>query len=758
MIRFPAKAVRHASTPGVVSAVLVLCLLAACGDGGSLGAPSSSTPAPTVVLSANPMTVTSGGVTTLSWSSNNANSCLASGGAWNGSKNPSSGSETLNNLTQTVTYTLTCSGDGGSGNQSVTVTVTGPQDTTPPTIPTGLSASPASATQIDLAWAASTDTVGVAGYRIYRGGALIATSATTTYANTGLSPATTYSYTVAAYDAANNASAQSASASATTLSGTAPGSATVPGAITTPNPTLNSISIEWEISGDTDNNGVVSVRYRRSGDSAWIQAMPLRRVPSGASQNRVMKNKHSGSILDLQPGTAYDIELSLNDPNGGSAVQTVAVNTRPVPVPMAGATVKSVTPATFATVAAGALPGDILDLAAGTYTGFTFSKNGSPGQPIVIRAPSGGVVINGNINLDSRQWVYLDGLTVNGMIRLYGSSNMAVVRSTINTTGSGIVFQLRSENNYIADNRVIGVTQWAESSLGVNGTNVGEGIQGTGPGHVIMNNYVRGFRDGISTMETSEAVDQYSIDILNNDIDLSGDDAIEADYCFHNCRIMRNRITNSFMGVSSQPTLGGPQYVIRNALYNVILAPFKLHNSTVGDVLLHNTVVKNGAAFVVFSGNPITRLYTRNNLMIGGPGGTYNGFANGAGQVLQLSDLDQSTADLDYDAFGSTLNTFTGRFGGVSFTSLSGMQSSTTEKNAIQVDLSVFAAPVAFPSDPMAALLPAADMRVGAGSVAENAGAIIPNVTDGFLGGAPDVGAYEIGASLPVYGPRPVGP
>ena len=758
MVHVPAKAVWH--TSALSAMIAVLSLLAACGGEGSVGASSNNgttTPAPTVTLSASPTTVASGGSSTLDWSSSNASSCSASG-AWSGSKNPSSGSETLNNLTQTVTYTLTCSGGGGSGNQSVTVTVTGPPDTTPPTIPTGLSASPASATQIDLAWAASTDTVGVAGYRIYRGGALIATSTATTYANTGLSPATTYSYTVAAYDAANNASAQSASANATTLSGTAPGSATVPGAVTTPNPTLNSISIEWEISGDTDNNGVVSVRYRRSGDTAWNQAMPLRRVPSGASQNRVMKNKHSGSILDLQPGTAYEIELSLNDPNGGSAVQTVAVNTRPVPVPMAGATVKSVTPATFATVAAGALPGDILDLAAGTYTGFTFSKNGSPGQPIVIRAPSGGVVINGNINLDSRQWVYLDGLTVNGMIRLYGSSNMAVVRSTINTTGSGIVFQLRSENNYIADNRVIGVTQWAESSLGVNGTNVGEGIQGTGPGHVIMNNYVQGFRDGISTMETSEAVDQYSIDILNNDINLSGDDAIEADYCFHNCRIMRNRITNSFMGVSSQPTLGGPQYVIRNALYNVILAPFKLHNSTVGDVLLHNTVVKNGAAFVVFSGNPITRLYTRNNLMIGGPGGTYNGFANGTGQVLQLSDLDQSTADLDYDAFGSTLNTFTGKFGGVSFTSLSGMQSSTTEKNAIQVDLSVFAAPVAFPSDPMAALLPAADMRVGAGSVAENAGAIIPNVTDGFLGGAPDVGAYEIGAPLPVYGPRPVGP
>jgi hypothetical protein len=643
---------------------------------------------------------------------------------------------------------------GSEGSGSVSSAAASPADTTAPTVPT-LTASAGSTTQINLNWTASTDSVGVVGYRIYRGGVQIATSTAISYADTGLSPDTTYSYTVAAYDAASNVSAQSASASATTQgTDVVPGSGTVPGAITAPNPTLNNISIEWEIAGDVDNNGVVSVRYRRLGDATWNQGLPLRRVPSGASQNRIMKNKHSGSILDLQPDTTYEIELSLYDPNGGSTIQTTTVTTRPVPVPMAGAPIKTVTPSTFATVAAGAQPGDILDLSAGTYSGFTFSTNGSSGQPIVIRASSGGAIINGTINLDGRQWVYIDGLTVNGMIRMHGSSYMAVMRSTINTTGSGIVFQLRSENNYIADNRVIGVTQWAASSLGVDGTNVGEGIQGSGPGHVIMNNYVQGFRDAISTMEASEAKDQYSIDILNNDINLAGDDAIEADYCFNNCRIMRNRITNSFIGTSSQPTLGGPQYIIRNVLYNVVFVPFKLHNSTDGDVILHNTVVKNGSAFVVYSGAPISRLYTRNNLMIGGPGGTYNGFSNGNGQVMQLSDLDRTTADLNYDAFGSTLGTFSGNFGGISFSDLSGMRSNTTEKNTIQVDLGVFAATVAFPSDPMAALLPAADLRIGAGSPAENAGAIIPNVTDGFIGSAPDIGAYEIGAALPVYGPR----
>ena len=99
-------------------------------------------------------------------------------------------------------------GRGGGG---------GSPDTTPPSVPGNLSAVAVSSTQINLSWSASTDNVGVAGYRIYRGGSQIAQATSgANYSNTGLAPSTQYSYTVAAYDAAGNVSAQSASASATT--------------------------------------------------------------------------------------------------------------------------------------------------------------------------------------------------------------------------------------------------------------------------------------------------------------------------------------------------------------------------------------------------------------------------------------------------------------------------------------------------------------------------------------------------------------
>src|SRR5215831_4007322 len=102
-------------------------------------------------------------------------------------------------------------------NAAILVKARAAADTTAPSTPTGLAASAASPSQINLTWTASTDNVAVTGYRVYRGATLLATVGTvTTYQDTGLSPSTNYSYTVQALDAAGNASAQSAAASATT--------------------------------------------------------------------------------------------------------------------------------------------------------------------------------------------------------------------------------------------------------------------------------------------------------------------------------------------------------------------------------------------------------------------------------------------------------------------------------------------------------------------------------------------------------------
>lgn len=92
-------------------------------------------------------------------------------------------------------------------------------DTAPPSTPTNITATATSSTETNLSWTASSDNIGVVGYRIYRGGTQITTVTTgTSYSDTGLSAATSYSYAIAAYDAAGNVSTQSNPVSVTTLS------------------------------------------------------------------------------------------------------------------------------------------------------------------------------------------------------------------------------------------------------------------------------------------------------------------------------------------------------------------------------------------------------------------------------------------------------------------------------------------------------------------------------------------------------------
>src|SRR5207302_867202 len=137
-------------------------------------------------------------------------------------------------------------------SNSVTVTVSNgpPPDTTPPSVPTGLTANAVSSSQINLSWTASTDNVGVSGYRVYRGGTQIATTSTTSFTDTGVLPSTTYSYTVAAYDAAGNVSAQSSPASATTPAPPDTTPPTVPTGLTANAVSSSQINLAWTASSD----------------------------------------------------------------------------------------------------------------------------------------------------------------------------------------------------------------------------------------------------------------------------------------------------------------------------------------------------------------------------------------------------------------------------------------------------------------------------------------------------------------------------
>ena len=529
--------------------------------------------------------------------------------------------------------------------------------------------------------------------------------------------------------------------------------ASSPGATSTPYPTFANLSIEWELSGDANENGVVAVRYRKLGESTWRTGLPLRRIGAGSNVGFSWSNKHAGSIFGLEPATTYEIELSLDDPDGGSTVETLSATTRTLPVEDPNGTQKPVTPATIASELAGAAPGDVLILGDGTYAEITVPVDGSEAQPIVLRAEHpGAAVVAGDVRIDGRSDVHVVGLRVQGQVKFNNAFRIVVRGCTIDTSGDGVVsYGNGTEGAYIVDNVVTGSTQWNEAALGASGNNTGEGIVLTGPGNVIAFNRVTGFRDCISTLEDSEAVNQVSIDIYGNDLDLCADDGIEADFAMGNVRVYQNRISNSFMGISSQPSLGGPTYFLRNVMFNIVKQAFKLQRSSVGDVGFHNTVVKSGDAFSVDTSDWWSQALFRNNLFLGGPGGTYNGYDTGAGEVMYLPTAD-SSCHFDFDGYGSIGGPFSGNVGGVGFSGLAEMHSLTTEAHAVELDLSAFSEAVSFPSDPLTLAAPPS-LTLATDSAALDVGEELPNVNDGFGAAGPDLGAYELGQAVPEYGP-----
>lgn len=208
-----------------------------------------------------------------------------------------------------------------------------PPDATPPTQPTGFNALAAGASTIDLSWVASTDNVGVTGYRVERcqGAACssfaeIATPTVTSLNDTGLAAATSYSYRVRARDAAGNLSVFSATASATTAAAPPPQADTTPPsqpagvAATADGPFAMNLS--WQAS--TDNVGVTGYRVERCQGAGCTSFAQIATSTTTAFAD-------SGLIA----ATTYRYQVRSNDAAGNlsvySSTATAATNAAPPP-------------------------------------------------------------------------------------------------------------------------------------------------------------------------------------------------------------------------------------------------------------------------------------------------------------------------------------------------------------------------------------------------------------------------------------------
>lgn len=84
------------------------------------------------------------------------------------------------------------------------------EDTTPPSVPSDLSTAIVTESSVEIFWTASTDNVGVTSYNVYRDGALLSNTASTSYTDNTVASCAEYTYTVRALDAAGNESSPSA--------------------------------------------------------------------------------------------------------------------------------------------------------------------------------------------------------------------------------------------------------------------------------------------------------------------------------------------------------------------------------------------------------------------------------------------------------------------------------------------------------------------------------------------------------------------
>ena len=190
-----------------------------------------------------------------------------------------------------------------------------PSDTTAPSAPSGLTATAISTSQINLTWVASTDNVGVTGYRVYRNGAQVGTSATLSYSDTGLVPSTIYSYTVAAYDAAGNLSGQSAAVSAST-----------PAPPDTTPPVLSSIT-----SGSITPSGAVITWSTNEPSDTQVEYGTTTAYGASTALVSTLVTAHSQNLSGLTSSTLYHYRVKSRDAAGNLAVSGDATFTTTTP-------------------------------------------------------------------------------------------------------------------------------------------------------------------------------------------------------------------------------------------------------------------------------------------------------------------------------------------------------------------------------------------------------------------------------------------
>ncbi len=442
---------------------------------------------------------------------------------------------------------------------------------------------------------------------------------------------------------------------------------------------------------------------------------------------------------------------------------------------------------------------------------YYLTQSGTAEKPIVIKAAGDGEVIfdgNGNavlFDVSAANYNYFEGITFRntdtaflvGRKNIIGASGLTIKHCRFENIGRGVHGSWSgSKDEYIADNTFIGrrnpevLLSWVAPDLfgklpgypeKINGPEGSEyAVKIYGQGHVVAYNRIIAFHDGIDidTYGDPDGAPNFiedrfpaSMDIYGNDLNNLGDNCFETDGGGRNIRLFRNRCFNSAQpALSAQPSVGGPIYMFQNLIYNNPTGALKLTSSSSGVLLYNNTIVGEAHEWGAFS-----NLHFRNNLILGqGAGPEWAPRPYVAAPELFSFDTYTSYSDSDYNGFRpnpgaavsfiwtspdkGTLVDYTANRKKQQFKTLDEYSKATgQDAHSVLIDYDTFVKASMPDRKDVSHVYKSEDFdfRLKPGSKAIDAGDVIPNITDGFTGKAPDLGVYESGVEIPHYGPRP---
>lgn len=553
--------------------------------------------------------------------------------------------------------------------------------------------------------------------------------------------------------------------------------------------TPEQISLFMQVTDALPQTATANVRYKLSSSSNWIVGHPLHRIRPVFSVTPAVgsvPDAFAWPIIDVLPGTSYDVEVVVSS-GTATEVKTLTHTTRTLPAE-AGTATMTIAPGSSAAQISAAInnpsSGNVIEIQDGTHnleTSIQVGRSGTSDSPIYIRGRSrhGVVLVNAArvFSIQNASHIVIENLTIQGSGVDSGTrassrgiefttaslqTRITVRNVTMNGVDMGIIASSEIREFLAYDNTLNGNNLWTASYIDTNITWNDDGIRIPGFGNCAFNNTLRGFGDSVSYANHSGSrtlTEAVGVHFHRNDVLMSGDDLAEADHSHRNNTFYDNRSRNTMTLLSLDPLYGGPFIAARNISINTGRGPFKFNNQNTGQFVYNNTIVRTEGrtewGWVQFNNGAQRSWGYRNNLLV----------YRGSGNLFAMESGTNNPIDFTHNSWfpnesvwwsnsGGTFRSLAQAFAGLP-TTIPVFSGSTQRHFQDNITVSnPWTVKVTLGADYYTAVSTDYVPALSRGTTPKNAGAVIPNITDGFSGGAPDRGAIIQGRTIPQFGDR----